>query len=107
MYFGDRDQYADLISKSVWSVSAAETWASFALVLIILETIVVLGNGHLIGFHIFMKCKGLTTYEWIMERREKLHAKEIAAQRDSHIEIEIPSTSNAPSRDTPEKNEDD
>ena len=41
-----------------------------------------------------------------MERREKLHAKEIAAQRDSHIEIEIPSSS-IPSRDTPEKNEDD
>ena len=62
-----------------------------------------IGNGHLIGFHIVMKCKGLTTYEWIMERREKMAAK--AAQNDPPIEIEMPDSS--PSKQSEEKNEDD
>ena len=105
MYFSNRDEYGDIIEASVWGIFSPETWASLAILLIILETIIVVGNGHLIAFHIFIKCKGLTTYEWIMERRERLQRKEIAAAKDSPINIEIPSIS--PSRQSEEKSEDD
>lgn len=35
------------------------------------KLVVTVLNGHLISVHIWLKTKGMTTYEWILKRRQK------------------------------------
>lgn len=45
--------------------------------------ILLLAIGYLIAFHVWLKCKGWTTYEYVLKHREKMNTKKIQPEKDS------------------------
>ena len=71
-------------SEPVWKIFyatvPAEVWQAFTMFTAVLA---ILGTGllaHLLGFHIYLMCKGLSTYDYIVAEREK--AEQAARDKD-------------------------
>jgi hypothetical protein len=82
MFFMAAEDY-DARIEECFGGAVSVPFLGLTFLLLILTLLVLVGNGHLIGFHVFLKTKGLTTYRYIMQRREKL-----AQQAWAKVEME-------------------
>ena len=59
---------------------------------IVIDFLLIVALGDLLGFHVYLNCKGITTYDFIKERREKQEKKKYNLQMNEY--------SSSKSRDT-------
>jgi hypothetical protein len=64
---------------------------SVVIMQLVIDALLLFFIGDLIGFHIYLRCKGITTYDFIRQRREKAEQLRVAKQH-------VPAPSNQNSR---------
>jgi hypothetical protein len=55
-------------------------------VLFVFNLLVLVLDGHLVGFHIWLRCKDISTFDFIMYKREK---------REKDAQLQVTNTDNA------------
>ena len=67
--------YDNLHTNFHWTVILENAYLSMLILMEILALLIVIINGQLIGFHIFLGFKRLTTYQYILSKRAKTNSK--------------------------------
>eukprot|EP00359_Climacostomum_virens_P008995 CAMPEP_0204911458 /NCGR_PEP_ID=MMETSP1397-20131031/9804_1 /ASSEMBLY_ACC=CAM_ASM_000891 /TAXON_ID=49980 /ORGANISM="Climacostomum Climacostomum virens, Strain Stock W-24" /LENGTH=188 /DNA_ID=CAMNT_0052082019 /DNA_START=499 /DNA_END=1066 /DNA_ORIENTATION=+ len=64
--------------KEVYEIndSGVQAYIAVSTISLCISVLIAVADLHLIGLHLFLRCKGMTTYEYILRLREKQLAKE-------------------------------
>jgi hypothetical protein len=71
LYFNRHEEYLDYIDES-YSYRKGLPFLMISFFLAISSCVIVMAVGNLIGLHVYLSRRGLTTYEYIVEKRRKL-----------------------------------
>lgn len=81
------------MKTEIYGPESNEVVVSLTVILLLFSFVIFVANGHLILFHIYVRCHNMTTYEWIMERKAKKFMKEINQEPERIEEIASANTS--------------
>lgn len=76
----DTDDFSKRL-ESVYSIDHLDTLIGLLAFLLAINVLIFLGNGYLLCFHAWLRCHGLTTYEYILTQRKKI--------RPERMEVEV------------------
>mmetsp|Transcript_23899 Transcript_23899/g.42308 ORF Transcript_23899/g.42308 Transcript_23899/m.42308 type:complete len:152 (+) Transcript_23899:439-894(+) len=88
MYFQDYDDLADRIHSAYGTSIYMEIFLALYILALVLSAPVLLLNTNLIGLHILLSYKGITTYEYILSKRRQT------------VKIDLETIGNKPVTDT-------
>lgn len=74
----DTDDFSERLD-SLYSINLLDTLIALLSLLIAVDSCIFLANGHLICFHLWLKCKGLTTHGYF--DREKKEVATVSAEQ--------------------------
>ena len=76
----DTDDFSERLD-SVYSIDHLDTLIGLLAFLLAINGFIFVGNGYLVCFHVWLRCHGLTTYEYISMQKKKV--------RPERVEVEI------------------